>query len=95
MLLWLHVCFKQFVDLNHCVTEEHYYLRKNAMSTVGFYPRTSHIVSHHSTNRAQAISRDVMKRLRYTCTIGKVQKNVVLTVPTTYFVDASFCNTCW
>jgi hypothetical protein len=34
MLLCLHICFKQFVDLNHCVTEEHYYLRKNAMSTV-------------------------------------------------------------
>jgi hypothetical protein len=29
------------------------------MSTVGFYPRTSHIVSHHSTNRAKAISGDV------------------------------------
>jgi hypothetical protein len=39
MRLWLHVCFKQFVDLNHCVTEEHYYLRQNAMSTVGFYPQ--------------------------------------------------------
>ena len=47
---------------------------KNAMSTMKFYPRTSHIVSHHSISRAQAISRDVMNRLRYTCTIGKVQK---------------------
>jgi hypothetical protein len=62
------------IDLNHCVTEEHYYLRKNAMSTVGFYPRTSHIVSHHSTNRAQAISRDAMNRLciRYNVGICKV-----------------------
>jgi hypothetical protein len=74
MLLCFHVCFKQFVVLNHCVTEEHYYLRKNAMSTVGFYPRTSHIVSHHSTNRAKAISRDVMNRLciRYNVGICKV-----------------------
>jgi hypothetical protein len=35
------------------VTVEHVLPQQNAMSPVGFDPRTSHIVSHRFTNRAK------------------------------------------